>query len=86
MMPGKTSKPGAMTLSGRSGVPAQFLHGSCSVSLQVEPGRWGKISLGPMSLTESLVPSCCFSDELWRRLGLGRWYWPCSTDKMRYPT
>ena len=86
MIPERVSKPGAMTSPGRNGVLAQFLHGSCSVSLQGRPDRCGKISLGPPSLSEGFLPSCCFSDELWRGLVLGRWYWPCSTDKMRHST
>jgi hypothetical protein len=44
MMPGRMSKPGAVTLAERSGVLAQLLHGSCSVLLQAEPDRCSKIS------------------------------------------
>lgn len=84
MMPYRMSKAGAVVLRGRCRVRAQFPHGSCSVSLQIEPDCCSKISLGPVSLTEGSVPSCCFFDERWKGLGFGGWYRPCSTEKARH--
>jgi hypothetical protein len=82
----RMSKPGAVSSPERSGVLTQSLHGPCSVSLQAEPDRCSKISLGPVCLTEGSGPSCCFSDELWRWLGFGGWYRPCSAEKSRHST
>jgi hypothetical protein len=86
MTPNRMSKPGAVTSPERSEELAQLLHGSCSISLQVGQDHCGKISLSPVGLTEGSVPSCCFFDELWRGLGFGGWYRPCSDEKARYST
>ena len=48
MTPSRMSKPSAVILAERSGVLAQLLHGSCSVSLQTEPDRCSKMS--PLAL------------------------------------